>query len=177
MSSGTKRKPRSGPIMLGIVAALYLVTFALNPTACREALSSAGATLKMIAPILIIVFFLMALLNTFVKPKSIAKHLGKQSGLKGWLIALAGGVFSHGPGYVWYPMLADMRNHGARSGLVVAFFYARAIKLPWLPVMVSYFGLTFTLLLTLYVIIGAWAQGVIADKLLPTKSMEWQKSE
>jgi len=152
--------------MLAIVAALYLITFALNPTAGKEALFAAGATLKMIAPILVVVFFLMALLNTFVKPKSIAKHIGKQSGIRGWFIALAGGVFSHGPGYVWYPMLADMRSHGARNGLVVAFFYARAIKLPWLPVMVSYFGLTFTLLLTLYVIVGAWLQGLAADRLL-----------
>jgi len=166
MSGGTKRKSRSGPILLGIVAALYLVTFSLNRGAGMAALAAAGATLKMIAPILLVVFFLMALLNTFVKPKSIAKHIGKQSGLRGWLIVLAGGVLSHGPGYVWYPMLADMRNHGARNGLVIAFFYARAIKLPWLPVMVSYFGLSFTLLLTLYVIVGAWLQGLIADRLL-----------
>lgn len=161
-----KKQPRSGIILLGVTVLLYLAAFVFAPDAGRQALVSAGATLKTMAPILVAVFFLMALLNTFVKPKSIAKHIGKESGIKGWFISLAGGVLSHGPGYVWYPLLADLRAHGARNGLVVAFFYARAIKLPWLPVMVSYFGLGFTLLLSVYILAGAWLQGLIADRLL-----------
>ena len=162
-----RKQPRSGLILLGITAVFYLAAFVLAPENGMKALAAAGTTLKTIAPILLAVFFLMALLNTFVKPKKIAKHFGQESGFKGWFISLAGGVLSHGPGYVWYPMLADLRDHGARNGLVVSFFYARAIKLPWLPVMVSYFGLAFTLLLSLYIILGAWLQGLIADKLLP----------
>ena len=162
-----QKQPRSGLILLGITAVLYLAAFVLAPENGMKALAAAGTTLKTIAPILLAVFFLMALLNTFVKPKKIAKHIGRESGLKGWIIALTGGVLSHGPGYVWYPMLADLRDHGARNGLVVAFFYARAIKLPWLPVMIGYFGLSFTLLLSLYIVLGAWLQGLIADKLLP----------
>jgi len=34
-------------------------------------------------------------------------------------------------------------------------FYARAIKLPWLPVVVGYFGIAFTLVLTFYILLGA----------------------
>ena len=63
-------------------------------------------------------------------------------------------------------MLADLRSQGARDSLIVAFFYARAIKLPWLPVMISYFGLTFTLVLCFYILLGAWLQGIIAEKVL-----------
>ena len=126
---------------------------------------SLGILVK-ILPVLLVVFFLTAVLNTFLKPKSIAKHLGGSSRLRGWAIALFGGLLSHGPGYVWYPMLADLRAQGARDGLIVAFFYARAVKLPWLPVMVSYFGLAFTLILCFYIVLGAWLQGVIAEKLL-----------
>ncbi len=152
--------------MLGIVLVLYIITFFLSPETGKQALAASGAILKMIAPILLIVFFLMALLNTSIDSKYIAKHLGKESGVKGWLIALGGGILSHGPAYVWYPMLSEMREQGARDGLIVAFFYTRSIKLPWLPLMVSYFGLLFTVLLTFFVILGAWLQGLIADKLL-----------
>jgi len=165
-----RSKNRSGWVMLGIVALLYLLTFLLDPSAGKASVLAAFKTLKMIAPILLIVFFLMALLNTFINPKKIAKHLGKESGFKGWIIALAGGVLSHGPGYIWYPMLSDLREHGARDGLIVAFFYARSIKLPWLPLMISYFGFAFTALLTFFILLGAWLQGVIVDIFNAKKS-------
>ncbi len=165
MNKTGQKKPanRSGWIMLGMVALLYLLVFLLDPSAGKASAMAAFKTLKMIAPILLIVFFLMALLNTFIDPKDIARHVGKESGLKGWLIALLGGVLSHGPGYIWYPMLSDLRSHGARDGLIVAFFYARSIKLPWLPLMVSYFGFAFTALLTLFILLGAWMQGIMVD--------------
>ncbi len=165
MKKTEQKKPvnRSGWVMLGIVALLYLLTFLLDPSAGKASAMAAFKTLKMIAPILLIVFFLMALLNTFIDPKDVARHVGKESGLKGWLIALLGGVLSHGPGYIWYPMLSDLRSHGARDGLIVAFFYARSIKLPWLPLMVSYFGFAFTALLTLFILLGAWMQGIMVD--------------
>ena len=167
-TSGKKAGNRSGWIMLGLVALAYLVAFALDPSAGEKAALAAWKTLVSIAPIILIVFFLMALLNTYLNPKSIARHLGIGSGATGWIYALAGGVISHGPGYIWYPLLAEMRAGGARNGLIVAFFYARAIKLPWLPIMVSYFGAPFTLVLSFYILTGAWLQGLIADKLLPT---------
>jgi uncharacterized membrane protein YraQ (UPF0718 family) len=161
---GKRPKRRSGLIMLSVVGCLYLLTFYFNAQAGKEALLVALETVKMIAPVLLVVFFLMALLNTFIDSKSISRHIGEQSGARGWIIALVGGVLSHGPAYVWYPMLSDLRKHGARDGLVVAFFYTRSIKLPWLPLMMSYFGLAFTVVLTLLVIVSAWIQGLIMNK-------------
>lgn len=161
----TKPKKRSGFVMLAVVGCMYLLTFYFNPQAGQEALLAALEILKMIIPILLVVFFLMALLYTFIDVKSISKHIGEQSGARGWVIALVGGIFSHGPAYVWYPMISDLRKHGAKDGLIMAFFYTRSIKLPWLPLMVSYFGMAFTVVLTVLVIISAWIQGVIADKI------------
>jgi uncharacterized membrane protein YraQ (UPF0718 family) len=81
------------------------------------------------------------------------------------VIALAAGVISHGPMYAWYPMIQDLREQGARDGLIIAFFYARAVKVALLPMMVVYFGLTFTVSLTILTLLAAWAQGVVADRL------------
>lgn len=161
----SKLANRSGWIMLGITLTLYGITVFIDPSVARDAFDKSLNVVKMITPILLVVFFLMALLNTFIKPKSIAKHLGKESGAKGWSFALLGGILSHGSSYIWYPMLSELRDHGARDGLIVAFFYSRAIKLPWLPVMISYFGIAFTLVLTFYILLGAWIQGLLADKM------------
>lgn len=153
-----------GWIMLGITIVLYTVTAYLNPSLAQNSLEKSFEIMKYIAPIIIIVLFLMAAFTTLVKPKKMIKHIGEDSGVKGWIIAIFGGVLSHGSTYIWYPILSQMRNEGAREGLVVAFFYARAIKLPWIPVMIAYFGLTFTILLSAYILLGAFLQGVIADK-------------
>ncbi len=147
--------------MLLIITTLYGVLYYLYPDKVFHALEASLDVLKMVAPLLLIVFFLMALLNSFVDEKSIAKHLGEESGIKGWSIALIGGILSHGPGYIWYPMLQDLRLKGAVDGLIFAFIYARSIKLPWLPLMLSYFGITFTLVLSVYVILAAIVQGLI----------------
>lgn len=165
MSQKKQSKNKTGTIMLGIVGTLYAVLYFFNADKTVASLLASANVLKMIAPILLVVFFLMALLNTFIDEKSIAKHLGEESGAKGWFIALFGGILSHGSGYIWYPMLQELRNKGARDGLVVAFLYARAIKLPWLPLMISYFGIGFTIILSVFTVIGAWVQGVITNRL------------
>lgn len=169
MKKKSKPKSRSGWIMLAITLIIYVVTAVSDPALALSALAKGQDILKMIVPILLFVFFLMALLNTFIKPKMIAKHLGEGSGLKGVLTALGGGILTHGPGYVWFPILSELRSHGARDGLIITFFYARAIKLPWLPVMIGYFGIAFTLALSFYILLGAWIQGIIADKLTVKK--------
>ena len=165
MSQKKSTAKKSGMIMLSIVILLYIILYFYAPQKIFASLHANLKLLKMIAPILLIVFFLMALLNSFIDEKSIAKHLGKESGVKGWFIALLGGILSHGPGYIWYPMLEELRKKGALDGLIVAFLYARSIKLPWLPLMISYFGITFTLVLSFYVVLGAFIQGVITNKL------------
>lgn len=158
-------KNKSGYVMLGIVCTLYVVLYFFNADKTTDALIAGLKVLKIVAPILLIVFFLMALLNTFINEKSIARHLGEDSGIKGWFIALFAGILNHGPSYIWYPMLQELRNKGAIDGLVVAFLYARSIKLPWLPIMLSYFGTSFTIILSFYIVLGALIQGVITNRL------------
>jgi len=153
-------------IMLLLTLVIYIVTAFFNSDVALASLQKSFEIIKSIAPIIVIVLFLMAIFTTLVKPKKMVKHIGDDSGLKGWIIAVFGGVLSHGSTYIWYPVLSQMRNEGAREGLIVAFFYARAIKLPWIPVMIAYFGLTFTLLLSLYILVGAVVQGIIADKFV-----------
>lgn len=152
-------------IMLAITAVIYIITAMLNPHVAMNALQKSYEIIISIAPIIVVVLFLMAIFSTLTKSKNIVKHIGEDSGLKGWFIAIFGGVLSHGSTYIWYPILAQMRSDGAKDGLLIAFFYARAIKLPWIPVMIAYFGVTFTIFLSVYILLGAIMQGLVANRV------------
>ena len=163
--STPKKTNKTGYIMLLLVIILYGILFVLQPQKAISALHVSWSTLKMIVPILVVVFILMALLGYFFDEKKIVKHLGDKSGAKGWFIALLGGVLSHGPGYIWYPMLQELRDKGAKDALIIVFLYARSIKLPWIPLMISYFGIAFSVTISFYVLLGAYLQGVIMMQL------------
>ncbi len=152
--------------MLFVVVLLYSIAAVISPDKANIAFENSAAIMKLIISILLLVTLLMALINSYLNPKKIAAHLGEESGLRGWIIAVIAGILSHGPGYVWYPMLNDLRQHGAHNGLIVAFIYARSIKLPWLPILAGYFGVLFTLFLVTFTILGAVIQGMIAHRLL-----------
>jgi uncharacterized membrane protein YraQ (UPF0718 family) len=107
---------------------------------------------------LVIVF--TGLLNYWLRPAWIKRHLGS-GGWRGWFWSLLAGVISHGPMYAWYPLLTDLRRHGMHDGLITCFFFARAIKVPLLPLMVDYFGWRFTITLSLYILLGSLVQGAL----------------
>ena len=162
--SGERRRSRwMGVRLLALVLLLYGGLALVGSPGVLPALHKALEILKTLLPILAVVVVISGGINYFLKPKALAKHLGEESGIRGWMIALGAGVLSHGPMYAWYPVIADLRRHGMRDGLVAAFFYARAIKVPLLPMMVAYFGLDFTVLLTLLTLLAAWGQGLIMD--------------
>ncbi len=125
--------------------------------------------IQKLLPIFVFIIILTATINYFLKPKQIMKHFGKDSGKKGIFYAVVGGILSHGPMYAWYPMLSDMKNHGLKDGLIATFMYARAIKLPLLPFMVGIFGITFTIIINVYILIFSILQGKIIDTLIDNK--------
>ncbi len=160
-----QRKPFAfhGTILLPVVILVYCALFFSDSTTALAALLKSGKVLLKILPIIAAVILFTAVINYFLQPKQIAKHLGKEAGIKGWLWSLCVGLISHGPMYIWFPMLEDLRSHGMRDGLIVVFFAARTIKLPLLPMMIDYFGWTFTLVLSVYILIGAIIQGWLLE--------------
>ena len=107
----------------------------------------------------------MGITNYFVSPKAVSKHVGKGSGVKGWSLAVLAGILIHGPIYVWYPLLKELRDKGMRSGLVAVFLYNRAIKIPLLPLMVFYFGTVFVAVLSMYMVIASIFEGKVIEMI------------
>ena len=161
-----KEKRRwNGLYFLGLVIILYLFLFCLNFENASSSLKASGGILVKLIPVLFLVVFLMGLLNYFLKPKAMSKYLGKGSGLRGWLLSIFAGIISHGPIYVWYPLLKELRKQGMRQGLVAVFLYNRAIKIPFLPVMIYYFGIAFTVILLVFTVIASLIEGKIIEML------------
>lgn len=163
----TEKKTRGDLLFLFIVIAIYGITFLFNNQLAIEAFELARKLVYSLVPVLFLVFALIFLSNLLIRPDWIRKHVGKGSGLKGWIIAVISGVLSVGPVYPWYALLKDLKSKGMRTALIAVFLYNRGIKLPLLPLMVHYFGLAFTLVLavylTLFSILAGWVMERIVD--------------
>ena len=170
MNNKTKAFAFRGQYLFLSVAVLYAVLFLVNSDAAQLSIVKSATILFKILPIFIFVILFTALLNFLLQPKKVTKHLGKDSGLKGWLWALIAGIISHGPMYAWYPLIEDLRNHGMKDALIVVFFASRTIKIPLLPMMVDYFGFVFTLILSCYILLGALLQGLLLEIFETEKS-------
>ena len=142
---------------------LYLILFFFDQESVYSSLKVTGNIFIQIIPILFFVIIFMALIDYFLHPKTVAKYVGKGSGIKGWFLAISTGIISHGPIYIWYPLLRDLRDKGMRSGLIAAFLYSRAIKIPLLPLMVYYFGALFVVVLLPYMVIASLIEGQIIE--------------
>lgn len=148
------------------VVVLLVVLLIFDSQNIPKIISKIDSMLLRLIPIIILVITFTALINYFLKPQSIMKYFGKDSGKKGMFIALLAGVISHGPMYAWYPMLVDMRKNGLKFSLIAIFLYARAVKIPLLPFMIALFGLPFAIIVNIYILIFSIIQGIMIEFLM-----------
>jgi len=121
--------------------------------------------LKKIIPILILVSVLMSIIDYFFTSKFVSKHL-KEKGIRKWVFVIIGGILSTGAIYMWYPLLADLKDKGLSYGLIACFLYNRAIKIHLIPLMIFYFSLKYVIILSFVMIFMSVIQGVIINKLM-----------
>lgn len=160
-----KKRGKGGLYFLAIMVIAYIILFVLNSPKVGQALKISAKLIVQIIPVLIFVVVIIALLDYFLKPQKIKKVLGKESGMKGWIIAITFGIISHGSVYAWYPLLKELKTHGMRDGLIAAFIYNRAIKIPFIPLMIYYFGLKFFIVITMYMIVTSVIEGWLIEKI------------
>jgi len=171
MSSERDKARRGGWVFLALMLLSLGVTAVADPAKGRQALESFAALLWRVGPVLPLVVVLMFLVERFLTARRIRTWLGQGSGLRGWLLAVVAGIVSTGPAYAWYGLLAGLHAKGMRPALVAVVLYARAIKLPLLPLLAHYFGLRYTLILSLFIALFATINGWLMERLaiLPKK--------
>lgn len=157
---------RGGIIFLLIVICLYSLAFLVDTELTLNALMFSSGLLYRLLPVLLLVFTLMFVSNLLVKPEWVRANMGRDSGVRGWAIAVVGGILSVGPIYAWYALLGDLRAKGMRSALIAVFLYNRGIKLPLLPLMIHYFGMAYTLILAAYMTLFSLLSGILVEKIV-----------
>ena len=144
---------------------VYGFLFAVIPEKAIEAFKNSGKIFHNIMIPFGFVFILLLVFNLFLKPAHIVKIFGKKSGVKGLILSSTAGIISMGPVYAWYPLLKELREKGATHSLIAIFINSRAIKPFLLPVMISYFGVGYVLVLTLVTMTGTIAAGYITGTI------------
>ena len=152
------------------VLLIYGILFVMMPDRALLAIRSSGKLFLIILMPLSLVFILMVILNLFLKPAHITQFLGKGTGIKGIILSAAAGIISMGPIYAWYPMLKALREKGVDNSLIAVFLGNRAVKPFLLPIMISYFGWTYVLILVVFTIFGSIGVGYCVEVLVKDKS-------
>lgn len=151
-------------IVFLIITILVVITIAIiNLELSIKILIKFLKLLKEFILIFVIVMILMFIFN-FFEFKKLKQEL-KSKGIKAWIITITAGILSSGPIYVWYPLLADLKEEGMRSSLIATFLYNRAVKIPLLTAMIFYFGIKITLIVSILTIIGSIFNGILTEKL------------
>ena len=148
-----------------IVLIIYLILLLVNYSAFLVSISFFINLFKKIIPSFLLVFLLLFIIEYFVNSLSITKHF-KEKSIRKYIYALIGGTIASGPPYLWYPLLKDLNQKGVSYGVIACFLYCRSIKIPYLPLLIFYFGFKYTLILSIIMLIMSVIQGMIIDKII-----------
>lgn len=169
--NGKSKKSNGGMKLFLIVLALYFIVGIFNLQLAKEAALNFFYMLIKIIPILFIVFIVMIGVDIYFTKDRTKNFVGDESGIKGWIYAIISGILISGPPYILYPLLGNLKKRGMKNSLLAALLYNRNIKIPFIPVMIYYFGIKFTMVISIYIIIFSIFNGilvsVIVEKSLP----------
>jgi uncharacterized membrane protein YraQ (UPF0718 family) len=159
------RRAFGGWMLLGSALIAWGSLALVAPEQSSKAFDLFAELFARVIPALVLVFLLLFLANLLTDQPWIERHLGRKAGLRGWLIAVAAGVFASGSLYAWYGLIGELKQNGLRSGLAAAFLYAFSVKLPLLPILVHFFGLTYAVVLNAWLILFAVLSGLLVERI------------
>lgn len=164
--NGKSKKSNGGMKLFLIVLALYFIVGIFNIQLAKEAAFNFFYMLIKIIPILFIVFIVMIGVDIYFTKDRTKKFVGDESGIKGWIYAIISGILISGPPYILYPLLGNLKKRGMKNSLLAALLYNRNIKIPFIPVMIYYFGIKFTMVISVYIIIFSIFNGILVSVIV-----------
>jgi uncharacterized membrane protein YraQ (UPF0718 family) len=151
---------------LSLTVLLYLILAIINFSLFTNGLERAGALVIKILPSILGAFVLIFVFNYILSDQKIKNYLTGKLNWRKYFLTVGLGILSSGPIYAWYPFLADLKKDGFKNSLITIFLYNRAIKLPFIPLLVYYFSWQFVTVVTLLMIVFSILNGLIMDKLI-----------
>ncbi|KXA89725.1 hypothetical protein AKJ62_02470 [candidate division MSBL1 archaeon SCGC-AAA259D14] len=154
------------------------VLLSIFPGKTGPVLSTSRDYLMEMVWILPAVMILMGLFKVWISREMVVKYLGKASGLKGILIAVALGSTPTGPLYVAFPLAVAMLKKGARVMNIIVFLSAWAcIKLPQEMVELQFLGLNFMVTRLILTIILVSVMGFFIEQVIEKTDIKGIKDE
>lgn len=155
------------------IVGVYLILGILTPGRTMAACEAVGRVLLQAALPLFLAFVAMVLMNLYINPATITRFMGDRVGVRGVALSSLAGIISMGPIFAWYPFLESLREKGAADFYLANFLSSRAVKPVLLPLLITYFGWSFSIVFTAVVLAGAllvaaavglWAPGPEASR-------------
>jgi len=126
-----------------IIGISYLIKFKTGIQIGNNTLKFSKSMFIMIPGI----FILIGLFEVWVKRETVVKHLGKESGIRGYFIVMVLSGFTMGGLYVAFPVAYTLYNKGAKLSVVFTFIGAFSIcRIPMTIFEASYMGIKFTII-------------------------------
>ena len=160
-----QKKVHPSIIFLLVVLFIYILIALFDLNFVIRALFETLHMFVKILPLLVLVFFIIFLINMFVSSGKLKKYLGSKSGIKGWIYTFIAGVLISGPPYVLFPLLGDLKKQGMKDSLIALFLYNRNVKIPFIPIMIYYFGFWFTIVVSFYLLLFSVINGLVVGVL------------
>jgi len=150
-------------IMLAVIIA-YIVIYFVFPSKGAVSLKSSWQFFIEMIEVLPAITILIGILSVWATHELVSKYLGKESGFKGFLIALVLGTLPAGPLYVAFPIAKALRLKGASVGNMVTYLSVfAAIKLPQILMEWRFLGWKFTALRYIFTVILIYFMSLLVD--------------
>ncbi len=159
---------------------VFLILFAANlllsmfmPEIGLTTFSNAAGNIKEMLSVIPPIFILLGLLDVWVDRSTMIKYTGKDSGIKGVLIAFLLGSAAAGPLYAAFPIVTVMLKKGTSIFNILIFLGAwSTTKIPLLTFEAASLGMNYMLIRLALSIIGILAIAFVADKSLSQTERE-----
>jgi len=161
-----KKKINGTKKFLIFVALVFLLFLFLEPTILMGALINTFILFFKVFPVLVLAFIVNYFINKFIKEKTLKRHLGHNSGARGYFYAIIAGILIGGPPYLLFPMLGEFKKSGVKDSLLATFLFNRNVKIPFIPVVIFYFGVTYTVVISVLLILFSIINGLLVGRLV-----------
>ena len=152
--------------LFSLIALVYLIVFMVSPQKGFAALRISTFTLLSVILIILSVFVFVGLFHVWIKEEMIVRHLGRESGFKGLALGALAGTALNGPLFTVFPLLKSLLKKGAKLGVVKVIFSTYAIKVPLLPLEVSFLGWKFTVIHNLLMLVSAFVMAPLMEWMM-----------
>ena len=164
------------------VISLFILFLVISWTTDFEAGQEIGRNftdfLLEMAAIIPCAFILIGLFEVWVKREKVERHLGKESGIKGYIWALLLAGTTVGGLYLAFPVAYSLHNKGAKLSVIFTYIGASAIlRIPMTVFEASCLGIRFTLVRMLVSLPLVIISSILLDKYLSKRDYRIKEGE